>query len=288
MNSQKLFLQIVIKLVFIVILAGCATSHQSPNVALTTPTVTSNPSLHQTPSVLLTTPTVIADRGNKIWDYVDLGDSTQFAFMTRYAVILQKDLGVMVKVHDMTIGGQSSGLMLDSLRNNTDLRQEIQNAEVITFAIPMKLFEKPAMALVYGNPEDCGGTDHQDCLRSALQAYEADTDAIFAEITSLHSPSDALIRTMDIYLFRVNDMKKAGVFEIFKQYWQSANEHVIQVASKYGIPVARVYADFMGPNEDEDPTDKGLLSDGFHPTNQGADRIAEIFRGLGYECAPKP
>ncbi len=269
MNSQKLFQQIVRGLALVVILAGCASSHST----LPKP---------------LSAPTVIADRGDKEWNYVVLGDSTQFTFTSKYATILEKDLGVSVKVHDRTLGGQSSGFMLDMLRNNADLRQDLQNADVITFIVPLKLFEKPAMTLVYGNPEDCGGADHQDCLRSALQAYKADTDAIFSELVSLRSPSDALIRTMDMYLFRVNDMKKAGVFQIINQYWQSANEYVIQTASKYGIPVARVYADFMGPNGDEDPTDKGLLSDGIHPTEQGGDRIAEIFRDLGYEYAPKP
>ncbi len=86
----------------------------------------------------------------------------------------------------------------------------------------------------------------------------------------------------------MKDAKKAGVFEVVHRYWQAANEYVIQAAAGYHIPVARVCAAFMGPNGDEDPMDKGLVVDGFHPTEQGAELIADMFRKLGYEYDSKP
>jgi lysophospholipase L1-like esterase len=122
-------------------------------------------------------------------------------------------------------------------------------------------------------------------LREALKVYKEDTDAIFAELVSLRSPSDALIRTMDFPL-NVKELKATGAFEVINTYWQDANEYVIQVAGEHHIPVARVYAAFMGPNGDEDPMDKGYVFDGIHPTEKGADLMAELFRELGYEYAP--
>ncbi len=130
--------------------------------------------------------------------------------------------------------------------------------------------------------------DNQDCLRKALEVYKTDTDAIIAEVVSLRSPSEALIRMRDNYAFIVKDTKARGKFEVVNTYWREANEHVIQVAAKYHIPVARSYAAFGGPNGDEDPVDKGYVSDGFHPTEDGADILAELFRKLGYDYAPKP
>jgi lysophospholipase L1-like esterase len=42
-------------------------------------------------------------------------------------------------------------------------------------------------------------------------------------------------------------------------------------------------AAFNGPNHDEDPKDKGyILPDGEHPSEAGAQVIAEAFRKLGY------
>ena len=42
----------------------------------------------------------------------------------------------------------------------------------------------------------------------------------------------------------------------------------------------------MGISGTEDPMDKGLVSDRFHPTPERAILIAELFRELGYAFAP--
>jgi lysophospholipase L1-like esterase len=58
----------------------------------------------------------------------------------------------------------------------------------------------------------------------------------------------------------------------------------VEIATQYGIPVARVYRDFNGPNGDQDPGDKGYIAaDGFHNNDAGARRMAELLRELGYE-----
>jgi hypothetical protein len=205
--------------------------------------------------------------------------------MPRYAAHLERDLGVKVKIHDWARGELGSSYLLEDLRTDPELRRDIGEAEVVIFAMWPTVFENPANTYSFGSPGACGGTDNQDCLREALKVYKEDTDAIFAELVSLRSPSDALIRTMDFHL-NVKELKATGAFEVINTYWQDANEYVIQVAGEHHIPVARVYAAFMGPNGDEDPMDKGYVFDGIHPTEKGADLMAELFRELGYEYAP--
>lgn len=236
----------------------------------------------------ITAPTVISARGDKEWDYVAWGDSTMFALVPRYAAILEQDLGVKVRIHNWTAGSQNSSDFLQVLRTNESLRQDIREADALTFIIPTNVFQNPMTTFIYGSPTGCGGTDNQDCLRKALEVYKTDTDAIIAEVVSLRSPSEALIRMRDNYLFMVKDTKAHGRFEVVTKYWREANKHVIQVATKYHIPVVRSYEAFGGPNGDEDPVDKGYVSDGIHPTEEGADLMAELFRKLGYEYAPKP
>jgi hypothetical protein len=120
-------------------------------------------------------------------------------------------------------------------------------------------------------------------MREALVLLNADTDAILAEILSLRSTSDTIIRAMTYYCFVINDGKKFGYFEGLNPYWVAYNEYLVQAASAHDIPVARVDLAFNGPNLDEDPSDKGLVDDGEHPNAQGIALIAELFRDLGYE-----
>ena len=294
MNHPRKLLQQMFGLISVLLLlAGCGGAQIAPTATPALPTATPIPptatlTVAPTPTpVPLTAATVIAARGDKEWDYVVMGDSLTFRLMPRYAAHLERDLGIKVIPHDWARGGHGSSYLLEDLRTDPELRRDIGEAEVVIFDIGFAVFETPANTYSFGSPGACGGTDNQDCLREALKVYKADTDAIIAEIVSLRSPSDALIRTMDTYQFEVREFKAAGAFEVINTYWQDANEHVIQVASEHHIPVARVYAAFMGPNGDEDPRDKGyVVHDGVHPTEEGADLMAELFRELGYEYAP--
>ena len=229
--------------------------------------------------------TAIAEIGDTTWTYVALGDSVTWGMIPLYAEMLEKDLGVTVVIQDRTVGGEHSSRLLQRLRTSTWLRKELREADVITIEIPWNAFEDPCLAFLNGSPGACGGSDNEDCLREALETYMADTEAIIAEIVSLRSPSEALIRIQDTYQFHVRESKAKGAFETINRYWREANAHVIEVAETYHIPVARVYDAFMGDDGSEDPQDSGLISDGRHTTPEGAALMAELFRGLGYEYA---
>jgi len=215
-----------------------------------------------------------------------MGDCLMPRLVPRYAAHLEQDLGVEVKVHDWSQTLLGSSYLLEDLRTDPELRQDINEAEVVIFDMGLEDLINPVNTYLLGSPGACGGTDNQDCLREALEVYKADTDAIIAEIVSLCSPSEALIRAMDIHEFMVVDWKEAGVFDVINAYKQDANEHVIQTAREHHIPVARVYTAFMGPKGDADPMAKGYAYDGLRPTEEGADLIAELFRELAYEYAP--
>ena len=177
---------------------------------------------------VLTALTVIPQTGAESWQYVVFGDSTTWGYPWLYAHIMEQDLGIKIEVVSWTQGGDRSNLLLERLQENAEFRQDIKDAEVISFVIPWGVFAEPITTYM-SNPEECGGYDHQDCLREALATYQSDTEMIVEEIISLHAPSEALIRTHDTWQFNTTIYKEAGEFEVINGYFQAANVHMIKV-----------------------------------------------------------
>ena len=276
----------------LVLLAGACAPPATPVPPTPAPTPTNTP-LPPTATVvpptpaptptntpLLPTATVALPEGGAEWDYVALGDSIAWGWPKLYAAHIEADLGVEVTVHNWYRDAQSSAGLLSALRDNQELRSDIREAEVVTFLVSPQRFQRPMAVYEAGT---CGGTDNQDCLREALSLLKADVDAILAEILSLTSTSDTIIRAMTYHNPMVNEWKRKGVFEDLNSYWKAHNEYLVQAASEHNIPVVRVDLAFNGPNGDEDPLDKDYVSDGWHPNAVGDAIIADLHRELGYE-----
>ena len=77
--------------------------------------------------------------------------------------------------------------------------------------------------------------------------------------------------------------KEHGQFEEYRRCVASLDAAILQVGNERGILVADTGLALNGPNHDEDPFDKGYLSDGIHENDEGAKIVAGVFRKLGYE-----
>jgi hypothetical protein len=259
-SDRKLLQQLFGLTLVVFLLGGCAGAQAEPTPAPVQPTATPAPIT---------------------WDFVALGDSNAIMFANRYAKHIEADLGVKVTLHNWCMGSQSSTEMLSVLRDNQDLRNDLREAEVVTFLVSPRHLKSPHYDYVHGT---CGGPDNQHCLREALTLYKKDVDAIIAEMLSLRSTSDTIICSMTYYNWLVNDWKERGYFDDLNPYWVACNEYFAQAASENNIPVARVDLAFNGPDLDEDPSDKGyLLDDGQHPNQEGIALMAELVRELGYD-----
>jgi len=235
------------------------------------------------------TPAATPTEATPTWDYIALGDSWAAgygvggrSYVVYYAEHMEADLGVKVTVHNWGRGGLSSDGLLAMLRNNQELRNAISEAEVVTFEIGGNDMTGPLHLYRVGS---CGGADNLDCCREGLTSFRANFDAIIAEILSLRSTTDTIIRTMEYGYPWVNRDKELGIYEDLKPCWVEVfSEHIVQAASEHNIPVVDVYLAFNGPNGDEDPVDKGYIgADGEHPSEAGQRLIAELHRELGYE-----
>jgi lysophospholipase L1-like esterase/ketosteroid isomerase-like protein len=219
--------------------------------------------------------------------YVAFGDSTVvipgIGMMGYYKEMLAQDLGVEINLVDRSFMSGGAPRLI-SLLDKPELREELGKADVITLQIPTHQLEGP-MRLYFSDPEACGGEDNQDCLREAFNQYKQDTDLIFAKLMEVVNPTRQIIRAQDTYLFNVTAVKRVGNFEVYNRYWQDAQKHIHATAAKYGVPVARVYDAFMGPDGSDDPAEKGLMSDITHASSKGAKLMAQLIRELGYSYA---
>src|SRR5215204_6188014 len=228
------------------------------------------------------------------WDYVALGDSLATGFgaftgyVPRYEAHLETDTGVAVTRTNLGQNGWTSSQLLSALRSDPKFRRSTRGAEVVTWNIGGN--DLRAARSSYKN-KTCGGTDNQDCLRAAAARLEANWDAITAEVLSLRSTNNTIVRTMDIYNPYVRTDKASDTwqndgglndFQVFKTYIDEVNGHIAATSTANNVPYGRVYLAFNGVG-DEDPGDKGYLSwDRLHPNDTGHRIIAGELRKLGY------
>ncbi|MBT8192416.1 MAG: SGNH/GDSL hydrolase family protein [Acidimicrobiia bacterium] len=219
-----------------------------------------------------------------------MGDSLAFSppepdgVMWRYAAMLADHFDTEVDLRNRAIGSMHSTVMLERLRTDAGLREDLAEADVVTTDIPINVWVDP-LQTVGGwqgrDPADCGGDDGQQCLRDALSHYKADTDAIIDEIAAICDPEEVLIRLYDVYM--LNPAHDLNTMKITSPYWKAGMDYVEKSAARYGIPVAQVYDAFMGPDGTDDPYLKGLYDeDHLHPNADGAALIAELLDGFGY------
>lgn len=225
--------------------------------------------------------------------YVPMGDSFAFwpsgeGVIDVYAEMLADDFGVPVERRSHTVGGQEAAFFLYNLRNNDLLREDLADADAITLIVPNNEWTVPiqtATGYEGTDPANCGGSDSQQCLRDMISQHEDYVDAIFEELTAIADPSEVLIRVHDVYLFPT-DAYTEDTKELILPYWEDGQAYVDKVAGRYGIPVAHVFDEFMGPDGVDDPEAKGWIAgDHVHTNQAGAQRTAELIHDLGYELA---
>ena len=201
------------------------------------------------------------------WDYVALGDSlaagvgAREGYVARYAAHIESDTGVRVEILNLGVSGQTSSELLHALRNDETMRRALAAAEVVTFNIGINDLGHAGEAYERGA---CGGDDGQGCLRAAVTELEENWDAILAEILSLRSTRDTVIRTAGLgYTPRV-----AAIFE---PYVARVDRHIAATSAANGIPYAQPHLH-----------DRHMSPDGVHPNDDGYEAIAGRLRELGY------
>ncbi len=220
------------------------------------------------------------------WQYSPLGDSlaagalAQEGYVPRYATYVNTDTGSNVNTLNLGVPGWHSGDLLNSLQNDPLVQNQVSGSEIVTWDIGGNDLANAHDSFVAGT---CGGSDDQDCLRSAVSTFETNWDAIVVQLLKLRDPSKTILRTMDIYNPYVASDMKAGIFTTIEPYLDEVNNHIHSSAQANSIPVAAVHTAFNGADGTQDPGTLGLIAaDGFHPNDAGHKVIADQLRVLGY------
>ncbi|HEX8455770.1 MAG TPA: DUF4214 domain-containing protein [Pyrinomonadaceae bacterium] len=232
-------------------------------------------------------------QGAQTWQYTALGDSlaaglndSQGGYPARFRNYVQTDTGATVNLINRGVSGWTSADLLQALRTDETLRAQIANSQIVTWNIGANDFQD---ALVRYQSGACGGPDNQDCIRSTVASFKTNWIAINAQIFSLRSPANTILRTMDNYNPAVDLERLYGVLPVIKPYFDDVNRFIIVNSVSNRILSARVYQAFNGINGESDAGRRGYISaDGVHPNDTGHDIIASEFRALGYQPLVTP
>ena len=219
-----------------------------------------------------------------VWDYVALGDSlaagtgaSHEGYVDRYAAYLEADTGAQVSVTNLGRNGQTSSDLLHALRDDPSWQRAVGEADVLTVNIGLNDLGRAAEAYENGT---CGGDDNQDCLRKVVETVEGNWNAIIAELLSLRSTNDTIIRTAGLGYTPYLDTEEPpdggsggepNSFRVFKPYLDQVNRQLATTASDNDILYSEVRLGSVY-----------ISQDGVHPNDEGYEVIAGRLRELGY------
>jgi hypothetical protein len=155
------------------------------------------------------------------WSYTVLGDSladgvlAEQGYVERYATYVNLDTGANVDTTNLGVPGWHSSDLLNALKTDPAFRSSLTGSQVITWDIGG---DDLANAHSHYTQGICGGTDNQDCLRTAVMTLEQNWSAIISQLLQIRGTSNTIIRTMDIYNPYVASDMKAGNFDKLEPY----------------------------------------------------------------------
>ncbi len=304
MKLTSVPLRSVIALLIGLVLCGCgsAPADVAPTEAPPPPTATAPPPMSTPPVPTSTTEPPIAtpvpEEDDGAWDYVALGDSIPAgmgvdlgkSYVHLYADYIAEDLGVEVTVHNRSAVGETTVSLLGRLRSDEIVRKLVGEAEVITIWVG----SNDIWILLYGpmgagNPR-CGPISDldMDCFETEVQALVGRIDTILAEVRSLRTADQALVRIVNECNFFVEYWRDADAFEQLKEpafeVWSQA---ISDLAAKHGVAVVHTYVACNGP-EGDDPIAADYVQtwDPWHFNEVGHQMVADLHRAVGYDRGP--
>jgi len=228
------------------------------------------------------------------WDLVIIGDSSMWELGEAFADQIERDTGVTVTVHDFANNAASAGEVLSVLRTgkstnsrNEGLPDAIKTAEILVMNLNLEESIDPQ------NPVNLDGCflmmTPGNCSPEAFEKYSSDLEEIWKEIFKLRKGNPIVLRATDLYTPLVSQWKQNGVFAECIECWEELSLADQKAAEVYGIPFLHRLDAFNGPAHDEDPVEKGYISeDGEHPSLSGAQFTAGLLSQMGYDPVPVP
>lgn len=279
MRSIKLLSTITLSLV--IVLGACAAPASPPPSATPAPTPTA-------------TPFEMPLGPGETWQLVIISDSSLWGVGEVLADRIEKDTGVEVEYVDYATGTQSARDVLDALRTGTSPSMALEKLPAI-----LKDAEYVVVFLNYWDSIDAEHPlDMDQCFASQkpkncdpenFGQWTADLNGIWGEVLKLRAGQPTILRAVDLYNPLVQPWKENGVFEECTLCWENMSDAARKAAEPYRIPFVSRLDGMNGINHDEDPREKGfILPDGEHPSELGAQYMADLLADMGYDPVIPP
>ena len=220
----------------------------------------------------------------KEWNLVWISTYSGLGVAERLTALIEKELGIKVVLHDLTLGGLKAVSVLDGLLGKSEnyllnqLPTFIPKADFIVFEANPYYKEEahPVKACVDGSTSPSG-----NCLPETYITYRTTLDAIYKEIFRLRAGKLTIIRAYHLY-FSETWLKDGGIANACVLCAGYAFTAFSEVAESNHVPVIHLTDLFNGPNHDQDPALNGMGSFG-PPNEKRQEAIAEAIWKLGYD-----
>jgi lysophospholipase L1-like esterase len=219
-----------------------------------------------------------------VWSYVALGDDNAApigvgddSYVEYFAEYLREDLGVDLEVHNYGKSHGPAGRLLDLLRTDSEMRQAIADANVITIWIGDNDIFTLHDRFVY---ESFELEDNLDYIRKKVGQINDNIDGILDEILALNPSEETRIMIAENVLsyYYYLPWKEHGCFDgLQKEIYGALQEHLIKAASERGIIVVHTYQIINGPLGDRDIEELYQLN-GWIFNKEGHRLIADAHR----------
>lgn len=207
---------------------------------------------------------------------------------SQYAALLERDQAAQVTIHNQE--RMEPREIAENLRSDQQLRQLVQDAEVIVLDFSLEWINVPE-GLFRGGM--CGGADNQDCLRRGVQDAQDTWNSIADELTALRAREPVLLRVIVMGDYWLNwswgpptaggqSPEETEKAQVLSGYYRQLTDFLEADAMRRGIPVVRAFPEpyFF----ESDPPDEyfGGIG-GVHFSDEGSAVLAQLLRAIGYE-----
>jgi lysophospholipase L1-like esterase len=207
-------------------------------------------------------------------------------FPTLYGKAIEKATHATVTVVNDAVPARDSTQLLNSIRNDHPLREDVGRADIITITIG----HNDTPWVLDNDPCDGAQSDEhanwpkytRSCVDKTAATLRANLDGILIELDKLRAGKPTAVRVTNFYNDNEKDpLADPGGDGPSKLVVDTFSETICQVADKHHAPCADIYHAFNGPDgTDFDGT--YIAQDHVHPSQAGHDLIAHVLEKLGY------
>lgn len=272
-------------------LAACGSSESDDATTPVAPASTA-PATDETPGVAAES----SPEGEPL-DFVLLADSGGAGVADLYAAKAAEALDREIWIHDHSTGGASAQRILTSIQG--PWADDVADAEIIVLYMAPGGFEPPGFvpclqAINWDSPVPPSTfpptLDPPEATRAEdWQGYRDALDQIYDEIWELRDDQPTIIRAYGGYLPWVGQWRHLGIESACVAGEEAVDQVRQESAEAHGATFVSAIDVFAGSGHDEDPVEKGFMSeDGMHLNEAGHAVLVDALAAAGFEPNTPP